>query len=104
MVLQESLQVSVVCCLLFQSYGDSIVSISWWTIISAPWNAFIYRVEEGGETTKKALKNISEHAWQKDHYPFVAFNYTMLVIDIILGLVLFLFVFFFVRFFYRLVA
>jgi len=74
---------------------------AWWTIISAPWSAFIYRVEDGGESTKKALKNIAEHTWQKDHYPFVAFNWTMLTIDVILAFLLFLVVFFFSRFVYR---
>lgn len=55
-------------------------SCRWWTIISAPWSAHIYRVEEP-EARDEAIKNI-EKTWLPYHYSFKAFNRTMLVVDI----------------------
>jgi len=52
----------------------------WWTIISAPWSAHIYRVEDP-KTRELAIKHI-EKTWLRNHYPFRFFNYTMLIMDI----------------------
>jgi len=54
--------------------------MKWWLIISAPWSAHIYRVEDP-KTREQALKNIAK-TWLPNHYPFRAFNYVMLAIDI----------------------
>jgi hypothetical protein len=52
----------------------------WWTIISAPWSAHIYRVEEP-KARDEAIKNI-ERTWLPDHYSYRFFNYTMLAFDL----------------------
>lgn len=66
----------------------------WWLIISAPWSAHIYRVEdEDPKSVEFALQNIGK-TWLPNHYPFRAFNYVMLTIDIILLVAVILFIYF----------
>jgi len=51
----------------------------WWRIISAPWSAFIYRVEDP-KTREQALKNI-EKTWLPGHFSFHAMNNVILFMD-----------------------
>ncbi len=77
----------------------SLLCTSWWTIISAPWSAHIYRVEDP-KTRKQALENIKK-TWLKNHFPFRFFNYIMLMIDIVGLLVVLLFFIYVVSFLFR---
>lgn len=52
----------------------------WWTIISAPWSAHIYRVEEP-KARDEAIANINR-TWLPDHYSFNFFNKAMLAFDL----------------------
>jgi len=51
----------------------------WWRIISAPWSAFIYRVEDP-KTRDQALKHI-ELTWLPKHFSFHAMNNVVLFMD-----------------------
>eukprot|EP01087_Luapelamoeba_hula_P012628 TRINITY_DN352_c0_g2_i1.p1 TRINITY_DN352_c0_g2~~TRINITY_DN352_c0_g2_i1.p1 ORF type:complete len:598 (+),score=102.41 TRINITY_DN352_c0_g2_i1:117-1796(+) len=68
---------------------------TWWKIISAPWSAFLYRVEDP-KTRDEALKNIEVHTWLPSHFSFHAMNNVILFMDLcvvlmVLGFVYYIF-------------
>jgi len=55
----------------------------WWMIISAPWSAFLYHVNDP-KRRDEALKNIEKHTWLPNHFSFHAMNVVVLFMDLCL--------------------
>jgi len=68
---------------------------TWWKIISAPWSAFLYRVEDP-KTRQAALKNI-EITWLPNHFSFHAMNNVILFMDLCVVLIVFAFFYYVFR-------
>jgi len=68
----------------------------WWTIISAPWSAHIY-VMEDPKKRDQALKNIQK-TYLPGHFPFHLFNHLMLIMDASIVLIVFAFFYYLIRF------
>ncbi|KAL6062181.1 Flavin-containing monooxygenase [Balamuthia mandrillaris] len=55
--------------------------LTWWTLVSSPWCAFLYRSEDPN-TRDEALQRVAS-VWEKGHFPFHIHNLMMLGLDFV---------------------